>query len=828
MVKKLVFTPPAGVTIQWGAALPNTVPFFTAVNVGDTVTRTVTVTGATPGFKCIAGSQHNASGSTCCNISLCLTFPTCDCFQIYNQTFQVNNEDSVVWCFTIQNLSNQFAEGFKFVAPPGVTITPNPLSFSGHLNPYQTTTICATISGAALGSPLCLEATLSFDFFAVDICRKVICIDIPSLNLCVGTGKCTKYMPVYYTTGTTTVLPEWQTNIRSLGNTVAAMTCWSQFNTDPVLAMVNLDQYQCGVFLKGKNWTASATQRNNYHAYHGKPDVLTGTFAGRYDWTKTNLGTVFGVEIDAYQNVFVTHTSANNGFVWTNLGSAVGDEAVSSIPGSTAGSVHTVLAKTGLICLFANLPQGPSMFVYGPATQAGLGNIAYDADHNQYFVTNHFGYTEMGPSAADQQYTDGRIYRLRPSATVCPGTIVPPDSSLPTRLFMDGRPRMSALGTQFWGIAVHQKRLYVSRWLADSRNSNFDTASGTWRKNQIWSAPIEANGDVLESKWRLELELPYLQGKTYSSPVSDIEFDLQGTMYLAERSMRGLSLNAIHESRLLAYSCDSGSWLQLARVDPQAPYGLLTDLYYQVGATNPNTNAAYSCAGGVAPDYNRCGPRGGNRLWATGDRMGDFDGNTSTYDFVYGLTGLPYNGGRSQDEILISGTNTPSWIKTQYNDVDIPCYQSAKGTLLLHLQGIDFSGGMSFPGWVEVRDLDTNELIDKWSGNITAATQFDIRGNFPPKNYDIVVKVGHWLAKRVKSIYMESGLTGEVSASLLNGDCDGDNYIGTNDYLIVSNSFDKGLGEAGYDPRADLNNDGTVNTDDYLILNENFDTYGDL
>lgn len=208
--------------------------------------------------------------------------------------------------------------------------------------------------------------------------------------------------------------------------------------------------------------------------------------------------------------------------------------------------------------------------------------------------------------------------------------------------------------------------------------------------------------------------------------------------------------------------------------------------------------------------------------------MGDYDGNSSTYDPVYGLTGLPYIGGQSQSEILISGTNTNQPWKNIYNEVDIPCYQSAKGTLLVQLQGIDFSGGISFPGWVEVRDPETNELVDKWSGNIGAATQFDIRGNFPPKNYDIVIKVSHWLARRVKSIYMESGLNGEVSASLLNGDCNGDNYVGTDDYLVISDSFDKNLGETGFDPRADLNNDGTVNTDDYLILNETFDTYGDL
>jgi hypothetical protein len=67
----------------------------------------------------------------------------------------------------------------------------------------------------------------------------------------------------------------------------------------------------------------------------------------------------------------------------------------------------------------------------------------------------------------------------------------------------------------------------------------------------------------------------------------------------------------------------------------------------------------------------------------------------------------------------------------------------------------------------------------------------------------------------------------DVNITLTNGDCDGDNYIGTDDYLIVSNAFDLSTGDPVYDSRADLNGDGYVGTDDYLILNENFDKSGD-
>lgn len=67
---------------------------------------------------------------------------------------------------------------------------------------------------------------------------------------------------------------------------------------------------------------------------------------------------------------------------------------------------------------------------------------------------------------------------------------------------------------------------------------------------------------------------------------------------------------------------------------------------------------------------------------------------------------------------------------------------------------------------------------------------------------------------------------GAINLTLLNGDCDGDNYVGTDDYLILNKSFDKAVLDSGFDPRADLNRDGYVGTDDYLLLNKNFDLSG--
>jgi|GEM_PF-5721736 len=77
-----------------------------------------------------------------------------------------------------------------------------------------------------------------------------------------------------------------------------------------------------------------------------------------------------------------------------------------------------------------------------------------------------------------------------------------------------------------------------------------------------------------------------------------------------------------------------------------------------------------------------------------------------------------------------------------------------------------------------------------------------------------------------------------LSMALTMGDVDGDNYIGTDDYLILSSYFDadsETCPEWTYSPSShgvpaevcDLNGDLFVNTDDYLIFSGNYDMVGD-
>ena len=87
------------------------------------------------------------------------------------------------------------------------------------------------------------------------------------------------------------------------------------------------------------------------------------------------------------------------------------------------------------------------------------------------------------------------------------------------------------------------------------------------------------------------------------------------------------------------------------------------------------------------------------------------------------------------------------------------------------------------------------------------------------------VKGTHWLRATANVTITDAGGT-IAPISMPNGDCDGNNIVGTDDYLIINDSFDKSTGDVGFDARGDLDGSGYVGTDDYLILNKNFDDSG--
>jgi hypothetical protein len=352
----------------------------------------------------------------------------------------------------------------------------------------------------------------------------------------------------------------------------------------------------------------------NYAAvlrYHGPGD----------SWNVTNLGSVFGLTIDPYGNIFVAQTTA------------YGLDAVG--PGGN-GAIYRLANSTGAINTFCTLPN----------SGVGLGNISYDCDHDQFFVTNH---------------EDGKIYRIKTAIANAPVATI--QESFDPMLPDDGTIGFAPLGERLWGVQWHAGRVYYGVW---SENCN-ETAGPA---NTIRSVALTGAGAFIPGSDQLEITMPpHVNG--YSHPVSDISFTRKGSMLTAERSMSGPSSPAAHESRLLEFVCTpaAGGW---------APSG--NTFVLGVNATcccsGIGGNGSNS-AGGVDSDfepYTAGTPYG--RVWGTSDAIN----NSLT---VYGIQGLPPNGGTPAVSAWIDfDGNASGSEKTSMGDVEVPCPNVPTSTLL--------------------------------------------------------------------------------------------------------------------------------------------------
>jgi len=375
---------------------------------------------------------------------------------------------------------------------------------------------------------------------------------------------------------------------------VPIATCFALNGPDPVLVVEDL-----------KN-QATAPLNTNYAppSYHGPSS----------SWTRDKLGDIFGLTLDDSGSIYVTATTAYGNDIYPTGGNAM--------------DIYKIDGGTGAITLFKTLPQSPATF-----PGAGLGNIAYDCTHKNFYVSD---------------IDDGLIYRLDLSSNTLSTwdhglhlpTANPPSAAIPdvpTAAF-------TPLGRRVWGLQEHNNRLYYAVWWEDEGQPNPTHA------NEIWSIALSSSGDFVLGTDQLEISMPPFDTQNYSNPVSDISFGPAGTMLLTERSMFGDSLPNAHKSRALEYMLSGTIWIPTSHI-------------FDVGSPNVATT---SSAGGVDYDFGA-----GGRVWVTGDALH----YPSLYpDYIYGLQGLPASGGSITNSILIDLNGiTTSDNKTQIGDVEVPC-----------------------------------------------------------------------------------------------------------------------------------------------------------
>lgn len=128
---------------------------------------------------------------------------------------------------------------------------------------------------------------------------------------------------------------------------------------------------------------------------------------------------------------------------------------------------------------------------------------------------------------------------------------------------------------------------------------------------------------------------------------------------------------------------------------------------------------------------------------------------------------------------------------------------------------------------VQFYSAGTATLVDTQIGTLDSSGNFIVRTPAKTGSYDVYVKASHWLRRKtVNQALTYAGLSG-LSFSLINGDIDGNNTVGSLDFSKLKLAFGSFPGDPNWNPDADLDGSGSVGLGDFSILKVNFGQIGD-
>jgi len=117
-------------------------------------------------------------------------------------------------------------------------------------------------------------------------------------------------------------------------------------------------------------------------------------------------------------------------------------------------------------------------------------------------------------------------------------------------------------------------------------------------------------------------------------------------------------------------------------------------------------------------------------------------------------------------------------------------------------------------------------LVKTYNVTTNENGQFTIAG-VTPGIYTITVKGTNTLRRVLRNQTVSSGTNNFGFGLLISGDANGDNFIGGADFSLLVNTYNKGVGMAGYDARADFNGDGFVTGADFSLLVNAYNQLGE-
>jgi len=382
-----------------------------------------------------------------------------------------------------------------------------------------------------------------------------------------------------------------------------------------------------------------------------------------------DVGQVFGIAIDNedFRNLYLGASSAYGlNIVGADVDEDnVPDRLLTGDPGATwmgaqwgndvtagPGSIWRVSGETGQVSLFANVHLDGQ-----ENTGPGLGNIAFDGDHDQLFVSDlQTGLIHRFDLFGQEQGLFDHGAGLQTPVEFDPAGVM--DITSPR---FDGEDPDSwgfaAPARRVWGMAVHGGRLFYA------------VAEGP----EIWSVGIDREtGEFLDdARWELSVsdKHPVLE-------VSDIAFTGDGAMVLAQRGARlgdfeHKALTRARKAEVLRYVYENPE-------DPETPSAWVEEpTLYPVGFAANMTNALGGVA--VGPRYDDTGSWDmrtcGGTLWTTGESLRTHRDLRAALE----LGGeLEIDGLQAQPVVLDLTGNMPPW-RSYFSDFD-GRYDSAEFT----------------------------------------------------------------------------------------------------------------------------------------------------
>lgn len=143
------------------------------------------------------------------------------------------------------------------------------------------------------------------------------------------------------------------------------------------------------------------------------------------------------------------------------------------------------------------------------------------------------------------------------------------------------------------------------------------------------------------------------------------------------------------------------------------------------------------------------------------------------------------------------------------------------GTVILSDLAIDSAGQVI--NW-EVRDA-FNTAVDSGTATLGAGGTYGFDTTANGFGFTVWIRGATWLGKSTFAVDLSAPAV--VNVTLINGDVDGDNEVGSSDLSALSGAFLSVDGDPNFVSGADLDKDGEVGSSDLSILSQNFLLAGD-